>query len=178
MASSLPGFWCWFLAGAGGRAGYRRLVNRWLVLHVVVGAALATLVDLRVEDVAEKALIPLLAILVGLTFSWAGNAHALLQSDEIIELANNRDGGIAEYIFTFQLCILVILVTIACWVIPSLQLPYLLKWLVPQSRFDRVAACVLYALVSLAVRTSWQAVLGANMLLLSRVRMLTDRRSR
>lgn len=176
MVSKLPEFWLWFLRGSGGRPGFRRLVNRWLWLHLLVGVVLASAVDLSIDQVAEKALMPLLAILVGLTFSWAGNAHALLQSSEIIELAKNRAGGLAEYIFTFQLCILVILVTIGCWVLPSLKLPYFMRGVIAQQRFDWVAAVGMYALLSLAVRTSWHAVLGANMLLLSKARLLSGGR--
>lgn len=172
MTERLPTFWRWLWLGNGDLPGIRRIVNWWGCLHVAIGAALALLVSTPVDQVAEKALIPLLAIFVGLTFSWAGNAHALLQSNEIIALSIRRKGGIAEYIFTFQLCILIILSTICLWLIPSLHIKYLLSSLVSLDYFNHIASALLYAFLSLAVRTSWQAVLGVNMLLLSRATLI------
>lgn len=172
VATKLPEFWRWFITGTGGRAGYRRIVNRWLLVHIAIGLVLAFSISASIVDVASRALLPLMAILIGITFSWAGNAHALLQSNEIIKLATKRLGGIAEYIFTFQLCILVILVTMALWVAPFLELPYLLDSVLRRESFDVLSSAVLYGLLSLAIRTSWHAVLGANMLLLARVQLM------
>jgi hypothetical protein len=168
--NKLPGFWVWFFRGTGERAGLWRLFDSWLIAHVVIGTALAYLVQRPIGDVAEKALIPMMAIFVGLTFSWAGNAHALLQSKEVVNLGKSRSGGIFEYVYTFQLCILVMLLTIIAWVVPLLNLPFLLNGFIALDIFNRLASVVLFTLISLAFRTSWQAVLGANMLLLIRVK--------
>jgi hypothetical protein len=159
----------WFLKGTGERAGLRRLFDGWLIVHIAIGTALSYFVQRPIGDIAEKALIPMMAIFVGLTFSWAGNAHALLQSKEIIKLGENRPGGVFEYVYTFQLCILVMLLTIVAWVVPLLNLPFLLGNFVTLDIFNKGASAFLFSLISIALRTSWQAVLGANMLLLIRV---------
>lgn len=169
MKNKLPGFWTWFTRGTGERAGLRRLLGVWSILHITIGVALAFLVQRPIADVAEKALVPMMAIFVGLTFSWAGNAHALLQSSEVVRLGRNRAGGIFEYVYTFQLCILVMLLTIVVWTVPLLNLPFLFGRFVTLDHFNRAASAILFSMVSLALRTSWQAVLGANMLLLIRV---------
>lgn len=168
VTNKIPTFWRWFWQGYGARPGYRRVLNSWLFLHVIVGILCATQINVSLAEVAVKALLPLMAIFVGLTFSWAGNAHALLQSEEIVAISRNRAGGISEYIFTFQLCILIILISVGFWVLPSLNLSY---HFVDSSyiTFNMLSSVFLYALLSLAFRTSWQAVLGANMLLLMRV---------
>lgn len=140
----------------------------------MVGILSALLIRSDLAGIAQIALLPLMAIFVGLTFSWAGNAHALLQSPEIIKFASFRNGGVAEYIFTFQLSILVILVTVLLWIIPVLRVHYLLSGWIPLSYFNFAASILLYSLLSLSFRTSWQAVLGANMLLLVRSRMMGD----
>lgn len=132
---------------------------------------MAALVTVRLVDVAEKALLPLMAIFVGLTFSWAGNAHALLQSREVLAVASERKGGIFEYVYTFQLCILIILSVVVIWVIPLLGLPYLVPKDFGFITFNFLTKCLLYGSLSLAFRCSWQAVLGANMLLLIRARL-------
>lgn len=166
----LPTFWEWFFKGTGEAPGYARVANRWLIFHFAVGAFLSWIVPLSPATIAEKVLIPLLGIFIGLTFSWAGNAHSLLQSKEVKRLSENRKGGISEYVFTFQLCILVLLLTVTCWVIPGASIEYpfargfvLINWALTVG---------LFSLLSLSLRTSWQAVLGANMLLLARVQML------
>lgn len=168
VARQLPGFWTWFFRGHNGRSGMRRLLDRWALLHVFVGYGLSALILLPIQEVSEKALLPLMAIFVGLSFSWAGNAHALLQSDEIVRHASKRPGGIFEFVYTFQLCILVMLVVITAWVIASLDLPYRFTSILSGEHFNVGAKIFLYTSLSLAIRTSWEAVLGANMLLLIR----------
>lgn len=169
MKNRLPGFWTWFFRGTGERAGLRRLLDGWLIVHIAIGVTLALIVQRPIWDVAEKALIPMMAIFVGLTFSWAGNAHALLQSKEVRKLSENRVGGIFEYVYTFQLCILVMLLTIMAWVVPILSIPFFLSDFITLNHFNKGASAFLFSMISLAFRTSWQAVLGANMLLLIRV---------
>lgn len=134
----------------------------------MVGGLAAALVDLPLAEVSTKALFPLMAMFIGLTFSWAGNAHALLQSPEIRRATNDHPGGLAAYVFSFQLCILVLLVTMAAWVAPLLELRYFLPSQVGLDAFNALAEGALYGLISLAMRSSWHAVLGANMLLLLR----------
>lgn len=177
VISSLPKFWDWFLRGTGAKAGYRRVIDRWLLLHALIGLLGARFIRADLIDIAEAALLPLMAIFVGLTFSWAGNANSLLQSSEVVAFSKKRVGGVAEYIFTFQLSILVILVSVVCWIVPSLELPFLLGSYLSLPDFNAFAASVLYALLSLSFRTCWQAVLGANMLLLVKARLMDEAQS-
>ena len=174
MKTRLPGFWEWLLRGTGERAGVRRLFDGWAIVHLAVGAVLVLLIHRPIGEIAEKALFPMMAIFVGLTFSWAGNAHALLQSNEVIKLGKARPGGVFEYVYTFQLCILVMLFTITIWIIPVLKLPFLIGGVIGLATFNQIATGLLFALLSLALRTSWQAVLGANMLLIIRVQSSID----
>lgn len=168
-ATRLPTFWRWFWRGNGEKPGARRLVGWHSIIHLVVGFLAAWVVAKPLNEVAAQALLPLIAIFVGLTFSWAGNAHAILQSREVMKIAGSRPGGIAEYVFTFQLCILVVLFSVSAWILPILNTKYLLEDIIDIETFNYCAGVALYALISLAFRTSWQAVLGANMLLLARV---------
>ena len=80
-------FWNWFFRGSGGKLGYSRLVNRWLLLHLAVGIALAWIIPASLSSAADSVLLPLVGVLVGLCFAWAGNAQALLQAQELKELA-------------------------------------------------------------------------------------------
>lgn len=171
MTTRLPTFWQWLWHGLGDRPGFHRLLGWPAFAHLLVGILAAYAVSKPLHEVAAQALFPLIGIFVGLTFSWAGNAHALLQSKEVLKIARNRSGGIAEYVYTFQLCVLVVLLVITAWMFPLLGLEYFGSAFIEVDKFNLIAGVLLYSLISLAFRTSWQAVLGANMLLLSRVGM-------
>jgi hypothetical protein len=114
-------FWRWFTKGSGGKAGFKRLINLWMLFHVGVGWGLSRLVPLELASAANAVLLPLVGILIGLAFAWAGNAQALMQSTEIDELAEHHEGGFVDYVYTYQLAILVILVTIVLWALAGLE---------------------------------------------------------
>jgi len=164
----IPTFWRWFFLGLNQKAGYRRIANWWGLFHFAAGAVVAFFVNIDIQDLAKSALLPLMAILVGLTFSWAGNVNAIMQTDEVQKFLESK-GGAAEYVFTFQLCILINISVICVWCIPLLQFPYIL-FFVPQPLAETVMETGLFAAVSLAVRSGWHAVIGSNMLLLHKLK--------
>ncbi|MBN5015947.1 hypothetical protein JY408_02995 [Stenotrophomonas maltophilia] len=163
----IPTFWHWFFHGVAKRPGYRRVANAWGLLHLALGGIVAFVVEVDFQELAKSALLPLMAILVGLTFSWAGNVNSIMQTEEVQKFLNEK-GGPLEYVYTFQLCILINIAVITAWCFPLLNLPYLLPC---QTRVpvEGAMAAVLFAAVSLAVRTGWHAVVGSNMLLLRKL---------
>ena len=76
-------YWQWLAKGSSNQPGYQRILDKWLLLHIFVGINLALTVRLELQACANTVLLPLAGILVGLSFAWAGNAHALLQTEEI-----------------------------------------------------------------------------------------------
>lgn len=161
-------FWDWLLRGSGGGAGYKRVANRWLILHIAVGFGLAYAQLDSMKDVARIVLLPFAAVLVGLAFAWAGNAQALLQAEEIREISNFRAGGFIEYVFTYQLSILVLLVTLCVWGVMALGV-WDDRW---PTRKDFLAylaiKTVALTLLSVSIRECWHVVLGAQTMLLMR----------
>lgn len=165
--SAMFNYWRWFFCGGGGRPGFRRLIDRWLAVHIVIGVLVALLANVDVQTAANSVLLPLAAIFVGLSFAWAGNAQALMQSPEIDQLADFHEGGFAEYAYTFQTAILVILVTLVLWGLAGLKV---FAW------FESAAAgwaatlalrAVLFTLSSMTLRECWQVVLGSQWMLLA-----------
>lgn len=165
--TSLFNYWRWFFRGSGGKPGYRRLVDLWLIVHFTIGITLALLVRVDIQTAANTVLLPLAGILVGLSFAWAGNAHGLLQSSEIEELSRHHEGGFLEYVFVYQTAILVILVTMVFWGLTGLrvfdvQLP---------GGWGKTGAFVLktalFACSSLTLRECWHAVMGAQWMLMA-----------
>lgn len=166
MTSKLPSFWQWLFRGTTGRAGWRKFLNSWLLLHVGLGWAIATLVQVSLREAANAVLLPLAGIFVGLSFAWAGNAQALLQSKEIETFSQFHEGGFEEYAFTFQAAILTILSTLVVWGIAGLGVYERRCFWQCGVYVYRVAEVVLYSLASLTLRECWQVVLGSQWMLL------------
>lgn len=158
-------YWKWFFQGGGHLPGYRRVVNRWLILHSLIGIGVALLVPLTLKDSANAVLLPLAGTLVGLSFAWAGNAQTLLESDEMDKISACHPGGFVEYVYTYQTAILTIIVTLVFWGLAGLnvfdQLP-LGKW-----AYFGVKSFLL-ALSSLTLRECWHVVMGAQWMLILR----------
>ncbi len=159
-------YWQWFLKGSGGRPGYRRIINKWIFFHLAMGIVLSSLVKSDLTTSANTVLLPLAGILIGLSFAWAGNAQALMQSKEIEELSEYHEGGFVEYVFTYQTAILTILVTLVFWGIAGLNI--FDKW-VPRDcypKFYFFIKVALFTLSSLTIRECWHVVMGAQWMLL------------
>lgn len=108
-------YWNWLRYGSGDRPGFRSVVNRWLLFHVATGLILTAIVPIDLRSAANTVLLPLFGVFVGISFAWAGNAHALLQTDAIDEIAERSPGGFTQYVFLFQTAILVLLITLVAW---------------------------------------------------------------
>jgi hypothetical protein len=171
-------FWRWLVKGSGGLPGYRRLINRWLVLHGGVGVLMAWVVRVNLQSAANTVLLPLVGILIGLCFAWAGNAQALLQAEEIEEMTEYHKGGFAEYVFTYQAAILAILVTLVVWALAGFQV-FDQTWPteVRVSWYFTVKS-LLFALSSLTLRECWHVVLGAQWMLLVQHRIRRSKKEK
>jgi len=161
----LISYWQWLVKGSGGKAGCRRIFDKWLLLHIPIGVLLAFLVPLSLEACANTVLLPLAGILVGLSFAWAGNAHALLQTEEITRLSEHHEGGFVEYVFIYQTAILTILTTLICWGLAGLGI-YDRVW--PTSCSVKLYFAIktlMFVISSLTLRECWQAVSGTHWML-------------
>ncbi len=165
--SNLFSYWRWFFKGSGGKRGFRRLVNVWILFHLAIGAFVSWLVVMPLETSANTVLLPLVGILIGLTFAWAGNAQALLQNKEITALSEHRDGGFSEYVFAYQTAILAILTTLVVWGLAGLGI-FDVRWPTQVSSISYlVVKTVCFTLISLTLRECWQVVLVVQWLLIA-----------
>ncbi len=167
MKPELMNYWFWFLHGTGVRPGYRRILNVYLVIHLILGAIVAFIVPADLTTSANTVLFPFAGIFVGLSFAWAGNAQALLQSSEISSLSEYHEGGFVEYVFVYQTAILIILVTLVAWGIAGLDVFHGL-WpttKMPVAYFT--VKVILFALCSLTIRECWHVVMGAQWMLIA-----------
>lgn len=164
----MSGFWEWFLTRRWGDPGIAKFRDRWLFIHLAIGILLAWAVPSSLADAARTVLLPLASVFVGLSFAWAGNAHALLQTTEIEKFSDKHPAGVRNYVFTFLAAILTILVTLVLWGLAGLGL-FDKRWPTvnnPQLYF--AAGTLLYGFASLTLRECWQVVNGAQLLLITR----------
>jgi hypothetical protein len=160
------GFWSWFFKGSGSKPGFRRLMNRWMIFHVLVGSSLAYIVKVDISIAANTVLLPLVGILIGLCFAWAGNAQALLQSNELRKMSKYSKGGFAEYVYIYQTAILAILVTLVFWALAGFKI-FDDTWPTTIRRIPYlITKSVLFTLSSLTLRECWHVVLGSQWMLL------------
>lgn len=164
---SIYSYWIWFIKGSGGKAGYRRIINRWMFFHIFVGYSLTYLVRIDLTSCANTVILPLAAIFVGLSFAWVGNAQALLQSERMELIYKHHKGGFIEYAFTFQTAILALLISLVLWGMAGLQV------------FDRTwptTGCpnsynlikfILFTNSSIALRECWHVVLAVQWMLIT-----------
>ncbi|MEO8007494.1 MAG: hypothetical protein ABI728_03095 [Betaproteobacteria bacterium] len=159
-------FWRWLIKGSGGKSGYRRLVNSWLFVHFAIGVSLAYLVRIDLASAANTVLLPLAAVLIGLSFAWAGNAQALLQASDVQEMTELHSGGFTEYVFTYQVAIFAILLTLVCWALAGFQI-FDKTWPTEsRSCWYFTVKVLLFSFSSLTLRECWHVVLGAQWMLL------------
>lgn len=160
-------FWPWFLGGSGFRGNWRAFLDRWLIVHAVVGVVAAWLVPVPLAEAAKSVLLPLAGVFVGMSFAWIGNALAILQSDELARLVDVSDGGIEDYVHPYQSAILAILVTLVAWGLAALGVfDRSCSWNCPPQIYFAVSAS-LFALASITLRECWHVVSAAQMLLLT-----------
>ena len=159
-------FWRWLFLGLRDRPGCRLLLDWWLVVHVAAGILIAQLVGVSIHEAARTILLPLAGVFIGLSFAWAGNAQALLKESEIEKVAEHHPDGIQTYVYTFQLAILIILITLVAWGLAGLKVfdAEILSNSVVQTSIE----ALLYFLASITLRECWHVVMASQLMILSR----------
>ena len=160
-------YWGWLK-----RSGPKRYVNGWVLLHLAVGLVLTLLVRKDLETAANSVLLPLVGILIGLSFAWAGNAQALLQTAEMQALSDQHEDGFPEYVYVYQTAILLILATLVLWGLAGLGV-FDAIW--PATARQRLGSLIpykavgglLFAAASATLRECWHAVMGASWMLIA-----------
>lgn len=166
MKSKFINYWQWFFIGSGHKPGYRRLLNGWFFVHLIIGIVIASLVPASLKEAANAVLLPLAGIFIGLSFAWAGNAHALIESREIEKLSEYHEGGFVEYIFVYQTAILTIMTTLVLWGFAGLNV-FDEKWPTVKSlEVYFLIKTILFTFSSLTLRECWHVVLGTQLMLL------------
>jgi hypothetical protein len=160
-------FWYWFFFGSGGKPGFRRIINFWIIFHIIIGLVLACIVKIDLISCARTVILPLASIFVGLSFAWIGNAYAFLQTEKMEMIAKYHAGGFIEYAYTFQTAILTILISLVLWGICGLEV-FDKTWPTPSNCITYfIIKIVLFTISSLALRECWHVVLAVQWILIA-----------
>ncbi len=161
-------FWKWFLQGRNRKAGWKKFINWWLLLHISIGFLGSVLLPSPLKESANTVLLPLAGVFIGMSFAWVGNIQTLLLSQESEKLYAIHAGGFENYAYTFQSAILVILITLVLWGMGGMgMLDRECLWDCPAATYD-ITKGVLFFFASLAVRECWHVVVGAQLLLIAK----------
>lgn len=160
-------YWTWLFKGLRGKPGIAKFWNGWFFLHIAIAAVLTIWISMPLAEVARTMMLPLAGIFIGLSFAWAGNAQALLQSDEIEKMVEQHEDGIENYIYTFQTAILVILISLIGWGLAGLEA----FDFSPHSNATHLITFALYLTSSIALRECWHVVLGSQVMILARYKI-------
>jgi hypothetical protein len=156
-------FWKWFVSGSrSGPRGLWNVLNWFLFLHIVAAGAATYLIVADPVTFAQKALFPAASILIGLSMAWTTRASTILQSKELRDALFSDSRPPEDYIYGFQLAILVVM---AMLVYVAIMAGGGLNISVFGQRWDELGSAFwMYLLMSLTLRECWGVINATNML--------------
>lgn len=159
----MDSFWKWLFFGSGSApAGIRNLFNKFIIAHVIVAICAENFIRSDPFTFAGKALFPAASILIGMSMAWTTRASTILQSKELREALFTRDRPAEDYIYGFQLAILVVIsmvVFVAIMAGGGVDIRILGS---PRDEF--ASGFWMYFILSLSLRECWGVVNFTNML--------------
>jgi len=158
-------FWKWLACGSGESvAGWRNVINRFFAIHVGIAAIATATMKADPFEFARTALFPAASILVGMSLAWTTRAAAVLQTSELRAQLINEGRPAEDYIYGYQLAILLIIVMVAYVAVMAGGGVNVAVFGTPADQY--VSGFFLYLLLSLSLRECWGAVNFTNMLTL------------
>lgn len=156
-------FWQWLVRGAqNGPPGIYNLLNWFLVLHIGIGLIAATFIKSDPFEFASNALFPAASILIGMSLAWTTRAATILQTSDLRTALFTADRPAEDYVYAFQLSILIIIVMVAY---VSIMAGGGISATVFGADVDqKISGIFLYTLLSLSLRECWGVVNFTNML--------------
>jgi hypothetical protein len=156
-------FWKWLARGtAKSVPGWRNLINWFLVIHIGVAAVATLAVKADPFEFAKTALFPAASILVGMSLAWTTRAATVLQTAELRARLFDEERPAEDYIYGYQLAILVIIVMVAYVAVMAGGGLNVAVFGAPIDQY--LSGFFLYLLLSMSLRECWGAVNFTNML--------------
>lgn len=161
-------FWRWLF-----RSGLRSFIDRWLVLHLTIGALLA-LSRVTLKNISPTVMFSVMGAIVGLSVALLSNLVPILQSDGIKKMVKrNGLNYLKNIINKFQLAILLMFMLLLTWTIVQIHMGSI-YWLYNNYYYCLISRFFVYVFSSLVIRECWQAISGLRFLIISSVAVEID----
>lgn len=159
----MDSFWKWLFSGSqNGPRGIYNIFNWWLIFHFLIGILATLFIRSDPFTFAGKALFPASSILIGMSMAWTTRASTILQTKDLRKKIFTESRPAEDYIYSFQLSILVIIGMVIYVAILS---GGGLKISVFGNEIDTfISSFFLYFVISLSLRECWGVVNFTNML--------------
>lgn len=153
-------FWGWFFSE--GLPSFFK--DWWSLVHIMLGITIACCIKLPLQDISQKAFLPLGSIFIAIVFAWSGSISAILQSGEVDKIRESSGVNLfRSYVFSFQMTVLISFGLLIFWGLAALNPFENLSKVAPLRTLARV---LLYSYTSLAIRECWLMVLRLQLHLL------------
>lgn len=156
-------FWKWLIhRHPGSPRGIENIANRFFPVHVAIAVLATSLIKSDPFTFASKALFPASSILIGMSLAWTTRASTLLQSADLRDALFRNDRRAEDYVYGFQLAILVIMLMVTY--VAIMAGGGLSVNVFGQETDSLLSGFWLYLLLSLAMRECWGVVNFTNLL--------------
>lgn len=165
-------YWCWFL-----KYGYKGIINKWLVIHFVVGISLAMLSGNNLKEISIAVIFPVSGMLLSVCMAWSGAFSALINTPEILQLIEkiktpDRD---VKYIYSYQTSVLVLVSTTVIWAIMAIIGQTVENAIIMHCYYEDIAflsiKTAIFSTSSIAVRETWGITKYANSLQVAKTKI-------
>ena len=170
MNNKIIKFNMWFFKGISkNSAGYKRILNSKLLIHILIGCALSYFIKKSIIDISNICIIPILSVLIGITFAWIGNSHIVMMDSEVRPVLNEREGGLIEYLYIYQLAIFILLIVLIINILNVLGFHQTIKSIFKLNYFWSVMLgftykSIIFALFSYSISIVWEIITAAQWL--------------
>lgn len=155
-------FWSWMVAKSGRKTGFRLLITPWLLLDATVAAFLVEFLQIDGFAFAERALFPAASILVSVAVAWTARASFIISDDDFREKVIASDNPIEDYVYGYQLSILVLFSAIIYVAIMSSGG---FNFYIHDRELSKfVSSFFMFLLLSLTLRECWSVINFTNLL--------------
>ena len=156
-------FWKWFLyPNHSRRTGYHLLFSKWILADISIATIMTNFLSIDGFAFAQKALFPAASILVSMAVAWTARAATVLNDKSFREKIVTDDNPLEDYIYGYQLSILIIMSTV---VYISIMAAGGFNCSICEKRACTSASSFfLYFMLSTSIRECWSVVNFSNLL--------------
>lgn len=176
---SIPSFWTWLVLGIDGPAGLSRVFRPTMYGDFLFGTVAYLIVGANIDKVADQILLPASSIFFAIAVAWANNVMSLATSKQIFEISKRNPSGIAEYVYPFQLSMLVMLFILGVWgaIAVDVHLGLIDK---PLNDLEVGFLIVIFGTISAAIRIVWQTInlVTSNIFAINQYDLLIERQEK